>query len=109
MVRIERALELIEKNQKESFKAWKDANDAYDDPDYSEEYEDTLQRKYDEGYADALQSVLELFAEINIQEISKDLHHSGAQDALIWLEEIYGEGIKDTGAWQAYMPEEEKN
>lgn len=106
MKRIETLLQIIEKNQKETFKAWKDANDKYDDETYSEEYEDTLQRKYDEGYADALESVLQLFAEVNLEEIQKDIATNGAQDVLSWLEEVYGEGLHETGAWQTYMEDE---
>lgn len=103
MIRIENALEVIAKNQKDASKDWR----ALVGNVLNEEYEQTLERKYTEGYADALQSVLELFAEIDIQEISEKLHNDGAQDALIWLEEVYGEGLRETGAWQAYMPAED--
>ena len=63
---IENLLAVIEKNQKESFQDWKDAIDAFDNPSHEEEFEDTLQRKYDEGYSDALKYVLELFADTDL-------------------------------------------
>jgi hypothetical protein len=31
----------------------------------------------------------------------------GAQAACSWLEEVYGEGIRETDAWATYMNEEE--
>jgi hypothetical protein len=31
----------------------------------------------------------------------------GAQAACSWLEEVYGEGIRETDAWGTYMDEEE--
>ncbi len=32
----------------------------------------------------------------------------GAQAACSWLEEVYGEGIRGTDAWNTYMKEEAK-
>jgi NAD(P)H-dependent FMN reductase len=43
-------------------KDFSEALAKYDDPTYSEEYEDTLQRKMDEGASDALKYALELLA-----------------------------------------------
>lgn len=106
MIHIENAIEEIKKNQANAYQAWKTADDLFDDPNHDEEFEDTIQRKYDEGFADALLSVLNLFEDIDLQKISANLHRSGAQDALIWLEEVYGEGLQDTGAWEAYMDED---
>ena len=62
MIKINEILEQIKNDQAKAFAEWKEANDKYDDDTYCEEFEDTLQRKYDEGYADALQFVIELFA-----------------------------------------------
>ena len=105
MHHIEATLELIAKNQKNASNEWKTLQANV----LSEEYEDTLLRKYTEGYADALQSVLELFAGIDIHEISKELHRNSAQDILIWLEEVYGSGLHETGAWKTYMDSIESN
>lgn len=105
MKRIETALEIIEKNQKDASNEWRELEANV----FNEEFEDTLQRKYTEGYADALQSVLELFAELNLQEIQKDIATNSAQDVLVWLEEVYGSGIHETGAWQTYMDSIESN
>lgn len=37
---------------------------AFDDDDYEEEYTDTLIRKYEEGYSDALAMVIELLEKV---------------------------------------------
>ena len=107
MIQIEKALEQIKEEQVTAHKAWTEAQAKFDDPTYGEDFHDTLQRKYDEGYADALFSVIRKFAEIDLQKVSEEIATNGAQDVLTWLEEVYGEGLHQTGAWQSYMEEEE--
>lgn len=108
MIQIEKALEQITEEQVVAHKAWTEAEAKFDDSTYDEEFEDTLQRKYDEGYADALLSVIRKFAEIDLQKIKEEIATNGAQDVLTWLEEVYGEGLHQTGAWQSYMEENEE-
>jgi hypothetical protein len=50
-----------------------------------------------------------------IQAIAKQLqqeraqaYREGAQAACSWLEEVYGEGIRETDAWATYMDDEEE-
>ena len=43
-----------------SYGAWKSLESAFDDEDYDEDYDDTLTRKYEEGYSAALGMVLDL-------------------------------------------------
>lgn len=109
MIQIEKALEQIKKDQAEAYQAWSEAQSKYDeDENYDEDFHDTLQRKYDEGRTDALMSVLLAFAEIDLKKISEEIATNGAQDVLAWLEEVYGEGLHQTGAWQSYMDDEEE-
>jgi hypothetical protein len=53
--------ELIKRYHAEHYLAWDSLNRPYDEQEnYDEEYEDTLQRKYEEGFSDALALVIEL-------------------------------------------------
>ena len=45
--------------------------------------------------------------EIAFKAIKEGTYLDGAQAACSWLEEIYGEGIRETDAWTTYMNEEE--
>ena len=43
-----------------SLDAFNELNSKFDDDNYDEEFEDTLTRKYEEGYSDALAMVIRL-------------------------------------------------
>ena len=58
---------LIQRHHAEHYIAWDNLNRKYDEiEDYAEEYEDTLFRKYEEGFSDALKLVIDL---INREDI----------------------------------------
>lgn len=46
-----------------SLKEYQEAVSRFDDDDYDEEFDDTLNRKYQEGYSDALAMILDLLKE----------------------------------------------
>lgn len=50
----------LEESYKDSLSTFIELNSKFDDDDYDEEYEDTLTRKYEEGYSDALNMVIQL-------------------------------------------------
>jgi hypothetical protein len=50
---------------KKSFATYSELNNANDDDNYDEDYADTLTRKYEEGYSDALSMVIQLLEETN--------------------------------------------
>jgi hypothetical protein len=43
-----------------SFNAFNELESKFEDANYDEEFEDTLSRKYEEGYSDALAMVIQL-------------------------------------------------
>lgn len=47
------------------------------------------------------------YGEAALKAIREESFRDGAQAALSWLEEVYGEGIQETDAWGYYMDEEE--
>lgn len=108
MIQIKNIIEEVKEEQRRAFIAWREADDKYDDPTYSEEYEDTLQRKFDEGKATGLLFVLNAFESIDLEKVQEEIATNGAQGVLSWLEEVYGEGLHATGAWQAYMSDDEE-
>ena len=55
----------LEIDYAESFKIYEDLTNALDSDDYDEEYENTLTRKYEEGFSDALRLVLSALKEVN--------------------------------------------
>lgn len=107
MIRIEKALEEIKSEQVQAHKAWTDAQAKFNDKTYDEEFEDTLQRKYDEGYADALFSVLRKFAEIDLAEIKKEIEKAEGQYVVEYFEGLY-EGVEDTDIYSDYFDDEEE-
>ena len=54
------SIEKLKAEYDRSYGAWKSLESAFDDEDYDEDYDDTLTRKYEEGYSDALAMVLRL-------------------------------------------------
>lgn len=56
-MKIDRIIQKIEEEYNRSWWAWEKLERATFDSDYDEEYEDTLTRKYEEGYSDALAMV----------------------------------------------------
>jgi len=43
-----------------------------------------------------------------LEQIKAQARREGAQEAISWLEEVYGEGIQATDAWAEYMDDEEE-
>jgi hypothetical protein len=58
----------IEESYQRSWWAWEKLERATFDSDYDEEFEDTITRKYEEGYSDALMMVRYLLAEVEGEE-----------------------------------------
>ena len=56
-------LENIRELYYSSLQAYETAEAKFDDKTYDEEYEDTLTRKYEEGFSDALAMVLDILKE----------------------------------------------
>jgi hypothetical protein len=54
------SIEKLKAEYDRSHEAWKSLESAFDDESYDEDYDDTLTRKYEEGYSDALAMVLQL-------------------------------------------------
>jgi hypothetical protein len=50
----------LEKSYEDSFNAFNELESKFENANYDEEFEDTLSRKYEEGYSDALSMVLSL-------------------------------------------------
>jgi len=107
MKQVDEAIKAIKECHKVAFESWQALEGAYTDPNYDEDFEDTLQRKYDEGASAGLAQALEILGALDLMKIRGEISILGAQECLEWLEEVYGEGIKLTGAWQTYMKEEE--
>lgn len=53
----------VEESYQRSWWAWEKLERLTFDSDYDEEFEDTITRKYEEGYSDALAMVKHLLAE----------------------------------------------
>ena len=45
----------------------------------------------------------ELEKDVELDAVKTASHLEGAQDAISWLEEVYGDGIHETDAWAEYM------
>jgi hypothetical protein len=50
-------IELIRKSYEFSLKTYNELNDKFDNENHDEEYDDTLTRKYEEGFSDAIAHV----------------------------------------------------
>lgn len=44
-----------------------------------------------------------------LDAIKAEARREGAQEAISWLEEVYGEGIRATDAWAEYMDDEDED
>lgn len=95
-------IEELTKRQEQAEKDWRDALAKYDDPTYSEEYEDTLQRKIDEGGADALKSALELLKSFDLEALLAETRQETGAEVLGYLKDIF-EGIDETDIWGDYF------
>ncbi len=56
----------LEESRDSSLNTFIELNSKFDDDSYDEEYEDTLTRKYEEGFSDALSMALELLKSLCI-------------------------------------------
>ena len=64
MTQVEReSIDKLKSEYYRSHEVWKSLESAFDDEGYDEDYDDTLTRKYEEGYSDALAMVLRLLDE----------------------------------------------
>ena len=57
------SIEILKEAYSRSWWAWEKLERANFDDDYDEEYDDTLTRKYEEGYSDALAMAIRLLEE----------------------------------------------
>jgi len=48
-----------------------------------------------------------LYSDEEIEAIKEEAYKDGANSAVMWLEEVYGDGIHGTDAWAAYGGEAE--
>ena len=71
---------------------------------YYEDFEDTLERKYQEGFSEAASLILTILKD-NLPAIVENIQREEGQSVLEWLAEVYGEGIEETGAWAEYFGE----
>ena len=103
-------IERVEKMASESGEKFAELMAPYLDQEesgipYYEEFEDTLERKYQEGFSEAASFILDLLKN-NLPEIEKNIQRQEGCDVLEWLREVFGEEIEDTGAWAEYFGEE---
>jgi len=92
----------LTKRQEQAEKDWRDALAKYDDPTYDEEFEDTLQRKIDEGASDALKNALELLKSFDLEAVIAEAKQETGESVLSYLKDIY-EGIDETDIWGDYF------
>jgi hypothetical protein len=92
----------LTKRQEQAEKDWRDALAKYDDSTYEEEYEDTLQRKIDEGASDALKSALELLKSFDLEALLAETRQETGIEVLEYLKDIF-EGIDETDIWGDYF------
>lgn len=71
---------------------------------YDEEFEDTLERKYQEGFSEAASLILDLLKK-NLPEIEKNIQRQEGCDVLSYLSDLF-EGVEDTDIWGDYFGEE---
>lgn len=71
---------------------------------YDEEFEDTLERKYQEGFSEAASLILDLLKK-NLPEIEKNIQRQEGCDVLEYLSDLF-EGVEDTDIWGDYFGEE---
>lgn len=103
-------LDRVEKMMKESTQRWGELcapyiNEEQTGVPYDEDYEDTLERKYQEGFSEAASLILAILQD-NLPAIVENIQREEGQSVLEWLAEVYGEGIEETGAWAEYFGEE---
>lgn len=70
---------------------------------YDEEFEDTLERKYQEGFSEAASLILDLLKK-NLPEIEKNIQQQEGCDVLSYLSDLF-EGVEDTDIWGDYFGE----
>jgi hypothetical protein len=60
-------IELIRKSYEFSLKTYNELNDKFENENHDEEYDDTLTRKYEEGFSDAIAHVFNVLG-ISLKE-----------------------------------------
>lgn len=106
---VEQVVELVGLMQQSAKKDYEEALAKYDDPTYDEEFENTLERKYNEGQADAFRTALDYF-ERALGEYRRGFdegENQGGRNVLDYLSEIFDE-LDETDIWAEYMDEEEE-
>lgn len=71
---------------------------------YYEDYEDTLERKYQEGFSEAASLILTILQD-NLPVIEKNIQRQEGCDVLEYLSDLF-EGVEDTDIWGDYFGEE---
>ena len=99
-------IDRVEKMASESGERFAELMAPYlNEAEYDEDFEDTLERKYQEGFSEAASLILAILQD-NLPVIEKNIQREEGQSVLEWLAEVYGEGIEETGAWAEYFGEE---
>lgn len=96
-------LQSIDPIYQQSFKAWED---LHDDADEWEEIEATTERKYEEGYSDALELVMKMIKKVKEELPREGTYSQGVIDALEQMSEIFPDAIETTDLWNQYMNQE---
>lgn len=50
----------VKAHYEQSFTTWEEMNARFEDADYEESFDDTLTRKYEEGFSDSLEMILRI-------------------------------------------------
>ena len=87
---------------KQSYEIWEGLQDKANE---WEEMESTTERKYEEGYSDALELVMKMIQKVK-EELPREGDYSqGVTDTLSELAEIFP-AIESSDLWNQYMEEE---
>ena len=95
--------ESIEPIYKQSYEIWEGLQDKANE---WEEMESTTERKYEEGYSDALELVIKMIKKVKEELPREGTYAEGVADTLSELCESF-EGIEDSDLWNQYMKEGE--
>lgn len=71
-----------------------------------EEIEATTERKYEEGYSDALELVMKMIQKVKEELPREGTYSQGVIDALEQMSEIFPDAIETTDLWNQYMNQE---
>lgn len=87
----------------QSYEIWEKLQDEANE---WEEMESTTERKYEEGYSDALELVMKMIQKVKEELPREGTYSEGVTDTLSELAESF-EGIEASDLWNQYMKEGE--